>query len=193
MSFLNRMINVMKADVATFDEIEHDPAATTQAAIIVGVVGLIGAIGATALAGQTRQILESLEQLEGVAESIPGFAAATGNISTAGIFISTLVGAFVTWGIWSWLTAFVGVRFFNGKADTAEMLRVLGFARIPGVLSIVPCLGFIGWLWSLYLGFVAVREGLDIDGGKALLTILISLIPAWIISGLISSVIGAIF
>ncbi len=40
-----RMIGVLKLDVDTFEEIEHDQGATGQAAIVVLVVALVAGIG----------------------------------------------------------------------------------------------------------------------------------------------------
>jgi hypothetical protein len=55
-----------------------------------------------------------------------------------------------------------------------EMLRVVGFAYTPQVLGIIPCLGpFVGLLWSLVAGFVAVRHCLDLDDISACLTIFV--------------------
>jgi hypothetical protein len=193
MSLVNRAINVLKADIPTFNEIEHDPGATTEAAIIVGVTGLIGALGSMAAGRQLQQLTESLGGVEGMEQFTSVLRSTPVGASSTALFISGLVGAFATWFVWSWLTAFVGTRFFGGQGDTGEMLRVLGYARIPQVLSFIPCVGFLAAIWSLYLGFVAVREGMDLDNGKALLTILVSIIPAWIVSGLISTLISGIF
>lgn len=187
---VDRIMGVLKADINTFEEIEHDEGATMQAAIVVGVVGLISAIGAAAFAGQAAAFVESFgEQLS----DMPGFVADVSDVSAASLFITTLIGAFVTWAVWAYVSYFVGTRLFGGEATPGEMLRVLGYARAPGVLSIVPCLGIVGWIWSLYLAFIALRQGLDIDNGKTVLTILVSFIPAVIINGIINSVLGGIF
>jgi hypothetical protein len=51
---------------------------------------------------------------------------------------------------------------------------VIGFAYAPLILGIIPCLGgLVGSIWALIAGFVAVRQGLDFDNVKALLTVLI--------------------
>ena len=57
---------------------------------------------------------------------------------------------------------------------------VLGVVRvIPGVGPLVA--GLAG-LWTLYLSFVAIKSALDIESGKTVATILISVIPSAIIS-----------
>jgi hypothetical protein len=75
------------------------------------------------------------------------------------------------------LTIFVGTSFFNGQATLEEMLRVIGFAFAPQVLSIFPCFGWIiGAIWSVIAGFIAVRQGLDLDNTNACLTIIVGFI-----------------
>ncbi len=39
---INRIIGVLKLDSATFEEIEHDQTATTQAAMVVLAVAIMG-------------------------------------------------------------------------------------------------------------------------------------------------------
>ena len=78
------------------------------------------------------------------------------------------------------MTYFVGTSLFGGEADLGEMLRVIGFAQAPQVLSIfsfIPCVGWLislaGWVLSIYTGFLAVQEGLDLDTGKTIATVVI--------------------
>ena len=69
------------------------------------------------------------------------------------------------------------------------MLRVIGFAYSPQILNIIPCVGWIiGGIWSLIAGFIAVRQGLDLDNTKAFLTIAVGFvvyIVIFIVLGLI--------
>ena len=185
---LERIIGVIKLDVNTYEEIEHDEAnGLQQAAIVVAVVALISAIGAAATASFAGNALESFSQIEGFGDvPIPGLAAATNPVIT---FIQTLINSFVTWIVWSYATYFVGTRVFNGDATPNEMLRVLGFARAPAALSFIPCIGFFAAVWSLVCGFIAVRQGLDLDNGKAALSIILS----WVVVVIVSLVVGAVF
>ena len=41
----NRIMGVFKLDVNTFEEIEHDESATSQAAIVVALVALLAVVG----------------------------------------------------------------------------------------------------------------------------------------------------
>ncbi|RMG93190.1 MAG: hypothetical protein D6706_15800 [Chloroflexi bacterium] len=159
---LNRIIGVFKLDVNTFEEIEHDQNATGQAALIVLVIGLLSGIG----------------------QGIVGDSFVSGLI--VGL-LSTLAG----WVIWSAVTYFVGTSLFKGQADMGEMLRVIGFAYSPQILGIIPCLGqVIGAIWTLVAGFVAVRQGLDLDNTKAALTIGIGFVAYLVIFFIIGLFLG---
>jgi hypothetical protein len=143
-----RLSGVFRLNANTFEEIEHDESATGQAAIIVAIVALLSALGSGFLAAGQGNFLSS--------------------------FLSTLVWTFLGWIIWSVVTYFVGTTFFGGQATVGEMLRVIGFAFAPQILSIVPCIGgLVGAIWSLVAGFIAVRQGLDLDDLRAALTIAI--------------------
>ncbi|MCZ7672859.1 MAG: hypothetical protein M5U34_39920 [Chloroflexi bacterium] len=55
------------------------------------------------------------------------------------------------------------------------MLRVIGFAQAPRLLSVfafIPCLGFIlsvtGWMIALIATVIAIQRGTDLDGFKSL-------------------------
>jgi hypothetical protein len=60
-------------------------------------------------------------------------------------------------------------------------------------LVIIPCLGWIaalvGWVLSLIAGVIAIREAMEFDTVKAVITVLI----AWVISFGIQWIIGGIF
>ncbi len=164
----NRILGVLKLDSNTFEEIEHDENATTQALIIVAVVALISALGS-------------------------GIGSSIGGGGFIGNFISTLIWGFVGWLLWSVVTYFVGTALFKGQATVGEMLRVIGFAYAPQFISIIPCIGWIvGLIWTLAAGFVAVRQGLDLDNMKAFFTIVIGFIVVAIGYALIGIVLGGI-
>ncbi|MFQ5399039.1 MAG: YIP1 family protein [Anaerolineae bacterium] len=162
---IQRVIGILKLDVNTYEEIEADESATSQAAIVVAIVAIVGGL----VGG--------------------GISAAMGG-SFISSFLSQLIGAFVGWIVWSVVTYFVGTALFGGQATMGEMLRVLGFAQAPGILAVIPvCGAFVGWIWSIACGFIAVRQGLDLDNTKALLTIVVG----WIAVFIVTLIIGGIF
>jgi hypothetical protein len=146
---LARIIGVFKLDSKTFEEIEHNVSLTLPAALIVVLVSLISGVGT-------------------------GFFNAIFRRSFGGGFIRTLIGGIIGWFIWSLVTWLVGTRLFKGQADLGEMLRVIGFAYIPLVLSIIPCIGVVvGVIWAIAAGFIAVRQGLDLDNTKTFFTVVL--------------------
>ena len=164
---LDRVIGVLKLDANVYEEIEADQNATSQAAIVVAVVAIVGGL----IGG--------------------GISAAMGG-SFLGSFLSQLLSAFIGWFIWSAVTYFVGTSLFGGKATMGEMLRVLGFAQAPGILGIIPvCGSFIGWVWTLACTFIAIRQGLDLDNGKAAMTAVVAFIAVIIVTFIIGIILGA--
>jgi len=78
----------------------------------------------------------------------------------------------VSWFIWSLLTYVIGTSVFKGQANLPEMMRTIGFAYAPMMLSIFPCIGALaGGIWTLAAGFIAVRQGLDLDDTKTAITV----------------------
>jgi hypothetical protein len=132
-------------DIATYEEVEHDDNLTTQAAMVV----LIAA----------------------VARGIGGF-----NDGENGIIVG-VVAALFSWLVWAGITYLIGDKLLKGTATWGELLRTLGYAQAPAVLLIfgfVPVLGNIlgavVGIWLLVTGIVAIRQALDFDTGKAVLT-----------------------
>jgi len=146
---LARIIGVFKLDIKVFEEIEHNTNLTLPAAIIVLLVSLVSGLGNGLFNTYIHQ------------NFISGFL---------GSLISVLLG----WLLWSVVTWFVGTRFFKGAADMGQMLRVIGFAYLPMMISIIPCIGgIIGIIWAIAAGFIAIRQGLDLDDWKAFLTVIV--------------------
>ncbi len=168
----NRIIGVFKLDRQVFADIEHDPSATTQAAIVVAIVAGLSVIGT---------ILQTLFNI------VRG-----GDFSIGALLLSiigTFIVAFVNWFIWSGVTYFVGTQLFKGEATLNEMLRVIGFAYAPRMLSIIPCIGgIIGAIWSLIASYFAIKEGLDLDDTGTIVTILVG----WLITVIIGLILGLV-
>ena len=152
-------------DVATYEEVEHDRGATGQAFVVVVLAAVCAGIG--------------------------------GLGSGASGFLSGLIGAILGWLSWSAVTMLVGTRLFGGTADWGELLRTLGFAQAPGVLAIfgiIPVLGalakFVVAIWLLVTGIVAIRQALDIDTGKAILTALVGWLAMVVIGAIFAIIFG---
>jgi hypothetical protein len=99
--------------------------------------------------------------------------------------------------IWAYITYFVGTNVFHGTADVGELLRTLGYASSPKLLSIlafIPCVGplaaLVGAIWSLVAGVIAVREALDFDTTKAVITVIIGWVIIIVLTVLVTLVLG---
>jgi hypothetical protein len=156
---LQRMIRAAKLDVALYEEVEADTSLTSQAATVVAIVAVCQGLGsalATLMAGASSgsQVIPAL--------------------------VFAILGTFISWVVWSSTAYWIGTSLFNGTATPGEMLRTLGFAQTPGVLgtlSFIPIVGglagFIGGVWVLVAGIVAIRQGLDLTTGKAIVTAIV--------------------
>jgi hypothetical protein len=175
---LNAMINrVMRAamlDVAVYEDVEKDTSLTQEALIVVIIVSVASGIGAF---------------LAGLVGGSPGAA-------VVGLFFGVIMGV-LGYYIWAYLTYWIGTSVFNGTADVGELLRTLGYAsgpRVLGILAFIPCLGglagLIGGIWALVTGVVAVRQALDFDTSKAVLTVIIGWIVVLVISVLLGTALG---
>ncbi len=170
--FIDRLRGVFLLKPQTFEEIEHDQNATGQAALVVFIVALVTGVG-TAL-----------------------FSTFTDSSALWGA-VGAIAWALIGWLIWSAVSFFVGTALFQGQATFGEMLRVIGFAYAPQVLSIIPCIGgLIGIIWSLIAGFIAIRQGLDLDDLRAFLTVLVGLVVyglGYLLINILLGLTGALF
>jgi hypothetical protein len=156
---------MLQADA--YEEVERDRDATLQALLVVLVVTIASAIGG-------------------------GLAAGVGGIILGAIL------AVVSWFLFAGIAYWVGTTFLaerRTRTTWGELLRTTGFAQAPGVLrvlSFVPILGFLISLavsiWVFIAVVVAVRQALDFDTTRAIVTCLV----AWIIQLVLTFILFAI-
>ena len=106
-SFQDRVIGAMKLQASTFEEVEHDVDAISQAA--------------TVWSARPRSSRAHRPDLLRVQRSS----------------LMTVVSAFIGWVVGSAVLWLVGTRVMPGKnteADLGQMMRVVGFAQAPGHL-----------------------------------------------------------
>jgi hypothetical protein len=172
-AMINRVIRAATLDVNLYEEVEADTSLTQEALMVIILVSIAGGIGAF----------------------LGGIVAGSIGMAILGLILAVVIGV-VNYYIWAYVTYFVGTSLFHGTADVGEMLRTLGYASGPRVLSIlsfIPCVGpliaLVGAIWALVAGVVAVRQALDFDTTKAILTVIIG----WVIVLIITFVITAVF
>jgi len=151
-TFLRRLVGAAMLDPATFEEVEADTTATSQALAVVVFSSLAAGIGARGMVG--------------------GSAAFS-------FFATASVIALATWMAWALLMFQIGSRILptpETRVDPGELLRTLGFAATPGLIQVfgvfpgamVPAFT-IAIVWALAASVVAVRQALDYTStGRAL-------------------------
>ena len=153
---LSRMIGAALLRPHTYEEIEHDSAATLQAAIVVVIVALATGIGGFSL----------------------GITAIIGGI-VAGI-VQWALWAFVTFLVGTTL-----FKTPETDANWSQLARTTGFAQTPGLLRIfgfIPFLGAllvaIGSIWQIAAMIVAVKQALDYTSvWRAVGVVVVGIIP----------------
>jgi hypothetical protein len=158
-----RMMGAALLDVATYEEVEADTTATSQAAIVVAIVAVCTAIGAWGTGGGRGMV--------------GGLIAAFGSWllwSAVTYLIGTkLLDGTATWG---------ELLRTLGFAQTPGILFIL---------AIIPLLGWLVWavvgVWLLVAGVIAIRQALDFGTGRAIGTALLG----WLVVMVLRYVLGS--
>ncbi len=191
-NLIQNMISAAKLDVNFFNAVEHDESKNQEALTVVVIAAIAAGIGAllTAIIGKMFMgILNNLADVQA-------------HISIGSIILSTLWAAVYTvigYYLWSFIVYWVGTNIFEGEADFGEVKRTIGYAYSPQILSFfrfIPCLGFLltvaGIIWSAVASFFAIREALDLDSTKTIITIVVGLVVTLIIFFLGNMLIGGV-
>lgn len=138
-SFANRVAGALRLQPATFEDLEHDPRATGQAAIIIAAVAIARGIAVRSHTGFAFLLLFG--------------------------FVGWAVGSAVIWIVGTRLLRGRNTEADLGQllrtVGFAQTPNVLAIAGVVPVLGWV--LGIIGMLWSLAALVVAVRQALDYE------------------------------
>jgi hypothetical protein len=162
-SIIDRMRGAAMLDVATYEEVEADNAATGQAAVVVTLAAIASAIGAAGHEG-----VNIIGTLIGALLSWVIWAGLTYVIG------DKVFGGTATWG------------------ELLRTLGFAQAPRVLLVLGIIPVFGVLVWVavavWVLIAGIIAIRQALDFSTQKALLTALIG----WVIVMVVSALLGGL-
>jgi len=172
-SFVRRMIGASLLVADTYEEVEADRSALSQAFAIVLLACLAAGVGFWI----RLQLGHTLPP-----DSLP-LSLQLGVI---------LVEPFVLWTVGSAFAYMVGSSFFRGtdtETDYLEVLRTTGFAFTPAMLAgaaFVPpdALGLgilvVARLWTLLACVIAIRQALDFDTPRAVGTFGIAALLLWL-------------
>src|SRR5262245_49627786 len=117
-SFQNRIIGALTLQASTFEEVENDASATSQAAMVVVAAAISGALASVLWGAVTMGVFQVIAGLIGW---------------VVGAFVVHLVGTKLMPGK-------------NTSADLGQMLRVLGFAHAPKLGAFIAVIPILGWL-----------------------------------------------
>lgn len=173
--FLLRVVRGAALHADTFEEVEAEPRSIRQAVLVVALACVSAAAGAW---------LETLTWRPGGA----GLSLALGlEMAARAIELAVL------WLGGSAFAYMVGSSFFRGpdtETDYAELLRTVGFAFGPALLSFLACLPpaalGVGVLWVLRVwvivaATVAVRAALDFTTPRAVGTVALGWVIGWLV------------
>jgi hypothetical protein len=170
-AMIRRAVRAAVLETAVYEEAEANANLNQEALAVVILVSLANGVGLF----------------------VSGLLGGSIGAAIGGLVFGLIIGV-LGYYIWAYITYWVGTSLFQGTADVGELLRTLGYAsgpRVLGILTFIPCLGglagFIGGIWALVTGVIAVRQALDFDTGKAILTVIIG----WIIVLIITVILGA--
>jgi Yip1-like protein len=175
-SFLDRLQGVVALNRPTYDALRVDPAATGQAWFIVVFLGLANGIAlivtplVAAPPDTTGEVADALAQIS---------AALTFDTSERQVMalVMGVIGAVISWYLSSWLLRAIGNRVAeSGRTVNAEeMRRLVGWGYSPSLASFLspiplvgPLLAFLGTIWALVTGVMAVRAAFGIGIWKAI-------------------------
>ncbi len=161
-SIIDRMIRAAKLDNDLYEEVEHDPDATGQAAIVV-----VGTSIAAGIGGLSAGIVW-----------IPVFAVLA--------LIAWAVYAWLTYFIGTRILAGP-----ETSASWSELARTLGYANSPRALLIVgfvpvigPIIGLFVGIWVLVTTVIAIRAALDFSTWRAIGTAVLGSIAQVLVLGI---------
>ena len=168
-AFVDRLMGALRLNPATYEDVENDPNATTQALLVV----VLAAVAT-------------------------GIAASGSEDANQGL-IGGVIAAVLGWIAFSIAAYFVGASLFatSGTSVTiGQVLRTIGFAQAPKLLLVVgfipvfgPIVAIVAWFWYLAAAVIALRQAFDFTTNRALGTAVVAII----VQALVGLVIGLIF
>ena len=163
-SFAQRMIGAAKLDVETYEEVEHDESATSQAAIVVAIVAVCAAIGGAGGGGAGI--------IAGPISALAGWLLWSG--------VTYFIGTRVFKGVATWGEL---LRTLGFAQSPGVLMLLSGLGFIGGLLSAAA------GIWMLIAGLIAIRQALDVGTAEALITAFLG----WLSYVAVAIVVGLLF
>jgi hypothetical protein len=142
---LERMIGAARLNVHTFEDVENDEKATTQAMLVVVMMSIAGGIGGLGAGGAGGNIIVGL--------------------------IAGIVYSLASWALAALITFWVGttlLRTPQTHASWSQLARTIGFAQTPLIFQVfgfIPNIGIFivvaANIWRFAAMVIAVRQALD--------------------------------
>lgn len=164
-TFAQRMVGAAMLDIATYEEVEHDLDATTQAAAVVVIVAVCAAIG----------------------------GAGDGGGGLIGRPIAQLLGWLVWSGVTYFIGTrlFQGTATWGELLRTIGFAQSPGVLFLAGVVPLLGGLvGAVASIWMLIAGLIAIRQALDVTTGQALITAFLGWLAGIAVGFLLAVVFG---
>jgi hypothetical protein len=150
---MDRISRAIRLDASLYREVAGDDRLNGEAILVV--------LGATLLSGIGLGIASHQRALTFGAELING----------------VLLG----WLLWAVIANLIG-DFLGGRSQLGSMIRALGYATAPrfvAVLGFLPCVGWVfrvaAWGLTIAAGVIAIRETMEFDTFKAIVTAVLGL------------------
>lgn len=167
-SLVDRMMGAARLDQGTYESVERDTSATTQAAIVVVIASIASGIGALGDGGRGL--------FGGIIGGLLGWVA----FAAAAYFVGTRI-----------------LAASGTEADLGQLLRVLGFAQVPQFILIVgfiPIIGalaaLIAFVWGILATITALRAALEMSTGRAIATAIVAIIVEVIVLAIVAAIFG---
>lgn len=164
----SRIARAAAFDPGLYEEVEHDTGATGEAALIIVLAAISAGIG-----GLLRADIGGL--------------------------ISEIIWGLIGYMVFSAIVFWIGMTFFRGpqtNATLGQVLRTIGYANSPALLSFLTFIPVLGWalaviipVWILGTATIAVRAALDFSIVNAFATV----ISGWVVWFIVRLILRAIF
>ncbi len=160
------------------------------------------------LIGAARLDVDTYEEVEADTSATPqaalvvclaAGAVAIGEANTGLLAVS--IGVFselLGWLLWSAITWLIGAKMLGGTATWGELLRTIGFAQGPGILSMLRVFSVLNApvlhavrLWKLIAAIIALRQALGVGTGRAIVTAALGFIAYVALAAALMTLFGA--